>query len=1056
MRSTGDKDMSATESEQVLPVEHLLRPSRAMSHEGGSAREPHQPARWAKLADALRKSLAGEVRFDAGSRGLYAQDASNYLHVPLGVVIPKSRADVLTTLALCREHGAPIVSRAGGTALAGQTANEAVVLDFSKYMNRLLEMNPAERTARVEPGLICDDLARAAAPHGLTWGPQPATHDHCCFGGMLGNNCGGMRAQYSGIAVHNVEAMRVALYDGQELELGWMNDAELNERAAATTDQGRLFRDLRQFRDRYEHQIRKMPQLSRRVSGYNLDWLLPDKRGRFNIARALVGSEGTCVTMLEATVRLVDYYRERLVVALGYDEVFTAGDHVPDVLEFQPLAVEGMDQLLYQHVIDKHLPQERYLSALPEGKAWLLIELGSNDVEELEQRAKRLMEKVAALGDPPRSIKLIERRDEQAHLWKVREAGLGATAFVPGQRDSWPGFEDSAVRPEQLGAYLRDLRRLFEKYGYRPSLYGHFGMGLVHCRIQFELESTEGVARYRAFMTEAAELVAGKYHGSLSGEHGDGQARGELLVKMFGPELVQAFREFKAIWDPEQRMNPGRVVDARPLDADLRLGPNYAPWQPPTHFKFPDDHGSMAHATLRCVGVGKCRRLEGTGDDDTMCPSFMVTREEKHSTRGRSHLLWEMMRGAGTPITERWQDEHVKDALELCLSCKGCKGDCPVNVDIATYKAEFLSHYYETKARPRSAYAFGYIDRWARLASLSPGLANLVTQAPGISRIAKWAAGMTRERAIPPFAPETFRSQFLARGPARQGGERVLLWPDTFNNHFYPDTAMAAVDVLEHCGFEVAIPEQRLCCGRPLYDYGFLPEAKRYLQRILRVLEPHIRAGTPLVVLEPSCCSVFRDELRSLLPEDPLARKLGEQTFLLSELLVDRKVTLPQLRRHGVAQGHCHHKAVMRFTAERAVLEGAGMRVSLLESGCCGLAGSFGFEADKYEVSRACGERALLPAVRKQADDALILADGFSCRTQVAQLTERRALHLAEVLKLAIDHGPAGPEPTGRPEAAIRRQREQLLERAKRRALTGLSLIGLGTALALALARKRR
>ncbi|HVY25722.1 MAG TPA: FAD-binding and (Fe-S)-binding domain-containing protein [Polyangiaceae bacterium] len=1049
--------MSTLESEQtLLPPERLLRHQLSTRREPLAAGPKPHGNDSAALHEALQAAVDGEVRFDPGTRGLYSLDASNYLHVPLGVVLPKSGADVRATLTICRSHGTPVVSRAGGTALAGQSANQGVVLDFSKYMNRLLELDSAARTARVEPGLICDDLARAAASYGLTWGPKPATHDHCCFGGMLGNNCGGMRAQYAGIAVHNVESMRVALYDGLELELGWMNDAELKERSAAPGREGRLFDELKRFRDRHEDRIRGMPQLPRRVSGYNLDWLLPDERGRFNLARSLVGSEGTCVTMLEAKVRLVDDYRERLVVALGYEDVFSAGDHVPAVLEFMPLAVEGMDHLLYQHVVDKHLPQERYLNALPEGKAWLLIELGSNDERELEQRAAQLMRRLQSSVTPSYSMKLIRGRSEQEHLWKVREAGLGATAFVPGQRDAWPGFEDSAVRPEQLGSYLRDLRELFRRYDYEPSLYGHFGMGLVHCRVQFDLQSSAGVSHYRAFMNDAAELVAGKYRGSLSGEHGDGQARGELLVKMFGPELVQAFREFKAIWDPEGGMNPGRVVDARPLDADLRLGPNYHPLQPPTHFRFPDDGGSMAHATLRCVGVGKCRRLSGTGDDDTMCPSFMVTREEKHSTRGRAHLLWEMLRGQGTPITGGWQDEHVKEALDLCLSCKGCKGDCPVNVDVATYKAEFLSHYYEEKRRPRVAYAFGYIDRWARLASRAPGLVNVLTQTPVLSSVAKWLAGATQARPIPPFAPETFRRQFGRRRPKPATGERVLLWPDTFNNHFFPDTAMAAVDVLEHAGFEVQIPRQVLCCGRPLYDYGFLSEAKLYLERVLAALEPEIRAGTPLVVLEPSCCSVFRDELRSLLPDHELARKLREQTFLLSELLVARKIKTPRLRREGVAQGHCHHKAIMRFSAEREVFDGAEMKVELLRSGCCGLAGSFGFEADKYEISRACGERALLPAVREQPSDALILADGFSCRTQIAQLTERRALHLAEALKLAIDHGPDGPDRGECPEAAITLRREQRLARAKKRTLLGLSLLSLGVAGAWALRRRSR
>jgi FAD/FMN-containing dehydrogenase/Fe-S oxidoreductase len=1017
----------------------------------------HEPSRERRSAvdlpglwTRLRRDVEGEVRFDDGSLGLYSQDASNYFHVPLGVVIPKSRADVVATLAACRAFGAPVVSRAGGTALAGQTCNEAVVIDFSKYLNQIVALEPTSRRARVEPGVICDQLVDVAVPHGLTWGPQPATHDHCCFGGMLANNCGGMRAQQSGIAVHNVASMRVVLYDGVELEVGWMNDAELDARAALSGREGAVFAQLREFRQRHAALIRtRMPQLPRRVSGYNLDALLPDPDGRFNVARALVGTEGTCVTMLEAELQLVDYYRHRLVIAAGYVDVYRAGDHVPDVLGFNPTAAEGMDRRLYDHVVKKHMPQQKYLDILPRGDGWLLVELGSHDAVELEQRAHELMAKLRDSANPPLEVKLVEARDEQEHLWNVRESGLGATAFVPGKPDTWPGFEDSAVRPEQLGDYLRDLRRLFEKYSYEPSLYGHFGMGCIHCRVDFSLTEAAGVEKYRAFMLEAADLVCGKYNGSLSGEHGDGQARGELLEKMFGAELLGAFEEFKRIWDPDAMMNPGRVVRARPLDADLRLGADYQPWQPETHFKFPDDGGSFAHATLRCVGVGKCRRLSGSSaDDDTMCPSFMVTREERHSTRGRTHLLWEMMRGA-TPIKGGWQDENVKEALDLCLSCKGCKGDCPVNVDVATYKAEFLSHYYEGRLRPRHAYAFGMINRWARFASFAPGLVNLLTQTPGISRLAKLAAGATQARAIPTFAPETFRSWFLRRerqgAPARgEGRIKVVLWPDTFNNYFYPQTAQSAVRVLEHLGFEVAIPDRILCCGRPLYDYGMLEQAKVYLERILISLRPHLAAGTPIVVLEPSCCSVFRDEMPALMPDRAEATKLKEQTLLLSELLAKYPtLALPKLARRAVVQGHCHHKAIMRFDAEKSVLSAMQLELQLLDSGCCGLAGSFGFESDKYEISQACGERALLPKLREQRQDTLILADGFSCRTQIEQGTGRRALHLAEALELALQHGPAGTPPGAPPEAALVTERKRSIQRSMRRAgLVSTLLLG--------------
>ncbi len=527
--------------------------------------------------------------------------------------------------------------------------------------------------------------------------------------------------------------------------------------------------------------------------------------------------------------------------------------------------------------------------------------------------------------------------------------------------------------------HLRDLRKLMNAYKYDGAFYGHFGHACVHTRMNYDLESAEGVRKFRQFMEEAADLVVG-YGGSLSGEHGDGQARAELLPKMFGPELMQAFREFKAIWDPDWKMNPGKVVEPYRLDENLRLGPNYEPWQPPTHFKFPDDHGSLASATLRCVGVGKCRRYEG----GVMCPSFRVTREEEHSTRGRAHLLWEMTQGE--VIKDRWQNEAVKESLDLCLACKGCKSDCPTGVDVATYKAEFLSHYYETNRRPLSALAFGNIDLWARAASHVPGLVNLTTQLPFLRDLAKLAAGMPTQRRIPAFAPQTFRQWWEERwygtgSPTRSGrakldsrrdaGATVLLWADTFNNHFLPDTAKAAVEVLEAAGFEVTVPRAHLCCGRPLYDVGMLDRAKSLLLDIMDELLPEIEAGIPIVVLEPSCAAVFRDELTNLFPKDERARALSQQIFLLSEFLEKhaKAFSLPKLARKALIHGHCHHKAIMKMTAEEAVLRRMGIDFTAPAPGCCGMAGAFGFEKEKYEVSKAIGELELLPAVRKAPTD---------------------------------------------------------------------------------------
>ncbi|HXR64333.1 MAG TPA: FAD-linked oxidase C-terminal domain-containing protein, partial [Ktedonobacteraceae bacterium] len=548
--------------------------------------------------------------------------------------------------------------------------------------------------------------------------------------------------------------------------------------------------------------------------------------------------------------------------------------------------------------------------------------------------------------------------------------------------------------------YLRDLRDMMNRYGYTSALYGHFGEGCVHTRINFDLTSRAGISKFRSFMEEAADLVV-SYGGSISGEHGDGQSRGELLPKMYGEELVQAFREFKAIWDPAGRMNPGKVIDPYRLDENLRLGPTYNPPHLKTHFQFPQDEGNFATATLRCVGVGKCRRTEG----GTMCPSYMVTREEKHSTRGRTHLLFEMLQGE--VLRDGWRDQQVKEALDLCLACKGCKSDCPVNVDMATYKAEFLSHYYQGRLRPRSAYAMGLIYWWARVASALPRLANFATQAPILRTFARWAAGVAPQRRMPIFASRTFKHWFNQRVPRNSGQPQVMLWPDTFNNYFHPEVAIAAVDVLEAAGYQVIIPEQTLCCGRPLYDHGMLSTAKRLLRQILAALHPQIAAGVPLVGLEPSCVAVFRDELLNLFPTDENARRLSKQTFLLSEFFAQKvpQYQPPKLRRKALVQGHCHHKATTGMGTEMDILRRLGLDIEIPEAGCCGMAGSFGFEKEHYDLSMQCGERALLPAVRAAASETLIVADGFSCQEQITQATRRQPLHLAQVIQLALNEG---------------------------------------------------
>ncbi len=1002
----------------------------------------------AGLAEALREQIRGgfrgndNVRFDLGTRALYATDGSNYRQVPIGVALPRDADDVLATVAICREFGAPLLCRGGGTSLAGQCCNIAVILDFSKYMARILEIDPTRRIARVQPGVVLDTLRAAAEKHHLTFAPDPASHDRCTLGGMIGNNSCGVHSVMAGKTDDNIEALEVLTYDGECMKVGATSSAELERIYAAGGRRAEIYTKLQTIAAAYGDQVRqRFPNIPRRVSGYNLNYLLPENG--FHVARALVGSEGTCVTILEATCRLVESPPERVLLVVAYPDIYQCADHVPEIMEHKPIGLEGFDDLLVGYTRMKGINSEG-LALLPEGAGWLMVEFGASTAIEAESQARALMQSLGRSANPP-SMRLYTDKHQAKRVWEVRESALGVTSHVPGEPMNWEGWEDAAVAPEKLGGYLRDLRKMFAAYGYKGSLYGHFGHGCVHTRINFDLQSKDGIAKFRKFMEEAADLVV-SYGGSISGEHGDGQARGELLPKMFGPELVQAFREFKSAWDPEWKMNPGKLIEPYKLDENLRLGAAYAPWEPKTNFQFTADYGSLAQATLRCVGVGKCRREEG----GVMCPSYRATHDEEHSTRGRAHLLWEMTQGE--VIRDGWRSEEVKNSLDLCLACKGCKSDCPVGVDVATYKSEFLSHYYEGRLRPLSAYAFGNIDLWARVASRVPGLVNLATQVSFLRDLSKLVAGIPRQRSIPAFAPETFKTWFHRRARTARNAETppVLLWPDTFNNYFHPATAKAAVEVLEAAGFHVIVPRANLCCGRPLYDHGMLDRAQSLLLQILDELSPEIAAGIPIVGLEPSCVAVFRDELVNLFPHDERAQALSRQTSLLSEFLETKAkdFPLPRLDRKALLHGHCHHKSLMKMTAEEAVLRRLGIDFQSPAPGCCGMAGSFGFERDKYDISIAIGELELLPAVRQAPPDWLIIADGFSCREQIAQCSPRHALHLAEVLQMALDGDSEAASDSGPyPESERTRRREADVFQSMKRAGLGLAALAAGGAL---------
>ncbi len=646
-----------------------------------------------ELERELKRTLRGEVRFDRGSRALYATDGSNYRQIPIGLVLPRDDEDVIAALAACRKYDAPVLPRGAGTSLAGQCCNVAVVFDFTKYMNKILEINPQQGFARVQPGVVLDSLRNQAELHQLTFAPDPSTHNRCTIGGMIGNNSCGTHSLLGGKTVDNVEALRIVLYDGTQLTVGATGEEDLAGISAVGGRASEIYAKLRLIRDQYAGEIRdRFPQIPRRVSGYNLDELLPE-RG-FDVARALVGTEGTCAIVLEAKLKLIHSPQHRTLVGIGYEDAFIAADHVPEILEFRPIGLEGFEGSIVDSLKQKGAP---HVDLLPEGRGILLVEFGGDDPSQPEVVAQKLLARLKSTSIPPTTR--LYTKEEARHVWHLREAGPRAAAFAPGAVPEWEGWDDAAVAPEKLGGYLRDIRKLMDEYGYRGSFYGHFGHGCIHMRVSFDLQSEAGIRKYAEFIDRAADLVI-SYGGSLSGEHGDGQSRGALLPKMFGPELMRAFAEFKSIWDPGNKMNPHKVVDAYLPTENLRLGADYKPLQPKTHFAFAGDDGSLAQATLRCIGLGACRKQDG----GAMCPSYMVTLEEEHSTRGRAHLLFEMLQGE--VIREGWQDEHVKKSLDLCLSCKACKSECPANVDLATYRAEFLSHYYEKKSRPLACVSF--------------------------------------------------------------------------------------------------------------------------------------------------------------------------------------------------------------------------------------------------------------------------------------------------------------------------------------------------------------
>jgi FAD/FMN-containing dehydrogenase/Fe-S oxidoreductase len=960
-----------------------------------------------ELAAALRRAGLSEIDTATRRRAEYSSDASNYRVVPLVVAFPRSADEMAAALAVSRELGVPLAGRGAGTSIAGNALSTGLVLDTSRYLNKVLSVDPERRTAVVEPGAVLDSVTRAAAPFGLRFGPDPSTHSRATIGGAIGNNACGSRALRYGRSADNVVALDVLTGSGVRFTAGRYGKDAL----PADAPEAALLAGLRALAGDGLATIRtEFGRFTRQVSGYSLEHLLPENG--FDVAKFLSGTEGTLALTLGATVRLVDAPRATALAVLGYPDMPAAADAVPALLPHQPVALEGLDSRMVDVVRTRLGPAA--LPDLPRGGGWLFAETSGETAAEAVDAARKLAADAACLDSA------VFTGPQAAALWRIREDGAGLGGRTPAGAPAWPGWEDSAVPPASLGPYLRELADLMTRHGVDGLMYGHFGDGCVHVRIDFPLRDRPGVLR--SFTTDAAKLAA-SYGGSASGEHGDGRARGELLSLMYPAAAIGLLRGVKHLFDPDNLLNPGIIVDPAPLDADLRV-PLALPVRRGLGFAYPHDAGDFTTAVHRCTGVGKCR-ADTTASGGVMCPSYLATRDEKDSTRGRARVLQELANGT---LVSGWDDPAVADALDLCLSCKGCSADCPAGIDMATYKAEALYQRYRRRVRPASHYSLGWLPRWAALTTRSPALARLANaslRVAPVAALAKRLGGIDSRRDLPRFAPQSFRQWFAARQQAATPmpagpGKPVILWVDTFTNAFSPQVGQAAVAVLEAAGYEVTITGQNVCCGLTWISTGQLDGARRQLRRTLRALAPALDAGTPVVGLEPSCTAALRRDAAELLPGDRRAAALDGGVKTLAELLTATDGwTPPDLSDvSGVAQPHCHQHAVLGWDADAALLREAGAAVSAV-GGCCGLAGNFGVERGHYDVSVAVAETALLPAVRKavSAAGATILADGFSCRTQLDHLAGVQGTHLAELLaaRLRPDNSKRPEEPASRP-----------------------------------------
>lgn len=923
---------------------------------------------------------------DLRRRSEYSTDASNYRVLPTAVAFPRDADEVAAALRVARTHGVPLTARGAGTSCAGNAVGTGLVLDFSRHMNKVLSIDPEARTAVVQPGVIMAALQDAAAPYGLRFGPDPSTWTRATIGGMIGNNACGPHAVAWGRTADNVLALDLIDGTGRTItaDTGVEQIPGLQELIRA---------NLAVIRTGFG-------RFKRQVSGYSLEHLLPENGA--NLARMLVGTEGTLGVITAATVQLVELPEKPVLAVLGYPSMAEAADAVPALLAHDPLAIEGIDAQLVDVV--RRAKGADAVPELPAGAGWLLVEMGGEDA----------LARAHALAADAGTTELVihPAGPEASALWKIRADGAGLGGRTPSGNQAWPGWEDAAVPPENLGAYLRDFEALMATHELEGLLYGHFGDGCVHVRLDFPFDQDGGAAKARAFLEEAAE-VAVRHGGSLSGEHGDGRARSELLDRMYSPGALELMGKVKALFDPENRLNPGVLVSPElgnpasgiePLDANLRR-----PQAKPTGhvgFSFGHDGDDLTNAVHRCTGVAKCRAAGAAGG--FMCPSYKATKDEKDVTRARARVLQEVTAGSLS-----WGSPEVKESLDLCLSCKACSSDCPAGVDMAKYKAEVTHRAYKGKLRPRTHYLLGWLPRWGTIIRKVPGAAHLVNVATrwrGLEKAILAGGGMDSRRSFVRFETDPLAPWWKRRGgttpdASATGGLRkpVLVWADSFSQSLDSGPAKALIELLDSAGYDVLLAPDDACCGLTWISTGQLDGAKKKLTHLLGVLGPMAVNGIPIVGVEPSCTAVLRDDLPDLLPDDPRAKAVAANTFTLAELLTDPRFgpddgwTPPDLTGVDiVAQPHCHHYSIMGWGADSKLLARTGATVTEL-TGCCGLAGNFGMEAGHYDVSVAVAETALLPAL-EGAPDAVYLADGFSCRTQAEQLAGRNGIHLAELL----------------------------------------------------------